>query len=81
MIGHGEVGQPAMTHKSATSSKPLIKDRRSGVDRRKVDVPRPGLPDRRRAVDSRKPEVIELDMSNSEWSALNQEPMLPRKGR
>ena len=51
-------------------------DRRSGVDRRKADVAYPGK-DRRRGVESRKPEVVELDMSNSEWTALNQDPPAP----
>ncbi len=51
-------------------------DRRSGVDRRKADVEYPGK-DRRRGLESRKPEVVELDMSNSEWTALNQDPSTP----
>ena len=55
---------------------PSRSDRRSGVDRRKADVPYPGK-DRRRGVESRKPEVVELDMSNSEWTALNQDPSKP----
>jgi hypothetical protein len=46
-------------------------DRRSGVDRRKVDIgPPAGKPERRRSVEARKPEVVELDMTNSEWTAL-----------
>jgi hypothetical protein len=52
-------------------------DRRSGVDRRRADVGPPGKHDRRRGVESRKPEVVELDMSNSEWTALNQDPSTP----
>ena len=57
---------------------PARADRRSGVDRRKADVEYTGK-DRRRGVESRKPEVVELDMSNSEWTALNQDP--PKPGR
>ena len=46
-------------------------DRRSGADRRKVDIAPPGRIDRRRSIDARRPDVVELDMSNSEWSALD----------
>ena len=52
-------------------------DRRSGVDRRRADVDLPGKHERRRGVESRKPEVVELDMSNSEWTALNQDSSTP----
>jgi hypothetical protein len=63
--------------KSSTNPPPPGRnDRRSGVDRRKADVDYPGK-DRRRGVESRKPEVVELDMSNSEWTALNQDPSTP----
>jgi hypothetical protein len=47
-------------------------ERRSGVDRRNDDVGPPGKHERRRGVESRKPEVVELDMSDSEWTALSQ---------
>ena len=66
-----------MESKSSTNPPPPGRnDRRSGVDRRKADVEYPGK-DRRRGVESRKPEVVELDMSNSEWTALNQDPSTP----
>jgi hypothetical protein len=55
---------------------PARADRRSGIDRRKADVKYAGK-DRRRGVESRKPEVVELDMSTSEWTALNQDPPTP----
>ena len=62
-----------MESKSSTNPQPPARsDRRSGVDRRKADVPYPGK-DRRRGVESRKPEVVELEMSNSEWTALTQD--------
>jgi hypothetical protein len=51
----------------------------SGADRRSVDIDRPGKKDRRRAVDPRKPDVVELEMTNSEWTALNQSPAPPTK--
>ncbi len=54
-------------------------DRRSGVDRRKVDVARPGKPERRRNLESRKPDVVEREMTNSEWGALTHEPPPPRE--
>jgi hypothetical protein len=66
-----------METKSSTNPPPPGRnDRRSGADRRKADVDYPGR-DRRRGVESRKPEVVELDMSNSEWTALNQDPSTP----
>jgi len=62
---------------STNPPRPARADRRSGVDRRKVDVEYAGK-DRRRGVESRKPEVVELEMSNSEWTALSQD--LPPPG-
>lgn len=50
---------------------PPESNRRSGADRRRVDSGPPGKHDRRRSMEPRKPEVIELEMSNSEWSALS----------
>jgi hypothetical protein len=62
--------------------KPLPKtaanDRRRGDDRRLVEGQPPGKHDRRRHVEPRKPEVVELEMSSSEWAALNGLPP-PRK--
>jgi hypothetical protein len=68
-----------MTRKPATPSPEPRADRRSGSDRRRVDNLPPGQRDRRRSIDARKPEVIELEMSNSEWSALQPELPTPRK--
>lgn len=48
-------------------------ERRSGVDRRRVDKGPPGRVDRRRVVEPRKPEVAELDLSESEWGALTEQ--------
>jgi len=45
-----------------------------GADRRHVDGNPPTKHDRRRGLESRKPEVVELDMTDSEWGALAQEP-------
>lgn len=54
-------------------------ERRTGEDRRRVDNGPPGKHERRRSMEPRKPEVVELDMSNSEWSALNDAPVPPKK--
>lgn len=69
-----------MKDKLNTPRRPPTVERRSGVDRRVADLAPPGKIDRRRNVDARKPEVIELDMSNSEWSTLSQSPETPAKG-
>jgi hypothetical protein len=54
-------------------------ERRSGGDRRHVDGGPPGKHDRRRGLESRKPEVVELDMSDSDWIALTQIPVTPAR--
>lgn len=51
---------------------PPATDRRSGADRRRTEKGPPGLAERRRGVEPRQPEVVELDMSESQWSALTQ---------
>jgi hypothetical protein len=55
---------------------PLRSDRRSGKDRRRVDLRLPGEPERRRLVEPRKPEVQELDLTESQWADL-QDQMVP----
>jgi hypothetical protein len=52
----------------------VTRDRRRGVDRRQVDKGPPGKHDRRQNLESRQPEVVELDLSNSAWIALLEEP-------
>lgn len=58
-------------------------ERRAGPDRRSVDAPPPGgKRDRRRGLEARKPEVVELDMSPSDWAALSElvpPPPAPKK--
>lgn len=46
-------------------------ERRTGDDRRRRDIGPPGRHERRRGVEARKPEVVELDLSESEWAALS----------
>jgi hypothetical protein len=58
-------------------SQPVPNNRRSGADRRRVESGPPGRHERRRDIESRKPEVVELDMSESEWTALNRDPSAP----
>ena len=63
-----------MTGKTGNQRTVRSTDRRSGKDRRKADVLRPGLRDRRRTVESRRPDVSEIEMSSSEWDSLKEEP-------
>ena len=53
------------------------RDRRSGVDRRQVDKGPPGRHERRQSLESRQPEVVELELSNSAWTALLAEAVKP----
>lgn len=48
-------------------------ERRSGHDRRRRDAAPPGGWERRRNVEARKPEVIELEISPSQWDELQSE--------
>ena len=62
-------------NKRAPKPAPPAIDRRAGADRRHLDEPLPiGERDRRRGLEERKPEVNEIDMSPSEWAALNELP-------
>ncbi|MGV8824241.1 hypothetical protein [Methylibium petroleiphilum] len=54
-------------------------ERRTGRDRRRTESPEPpGGRERRRNVEPRKPDVAELDLSLSQWDALNELPT-PKK--
>ena len=48
----------------------LAIERRSGKDRRKTEVSTMGLLDRRRKVEQRKIQVVEVEISKSEWEKL-----------
>lgn len=63
-----------MTKKAGSKDKAGEADRRSGADRRKLDLAPPVKAERRRSVESRKPDVVELEMSASEWGSLAHEP-------
>lgn len=45
-------------------------ERRSGEDRRRTEVSTMGPLDRRKRVEPRKIQVVEVEMSESEWEAL-----------
>lgn len=68
-----------MTGKAGSKRKATEGDRRTGADRRKLDTTPPGKVERRRSVESRQPDVVEIEMSPSEWRALKQELMPPSK--
>ena len=70
---------PICSPMSKPPPKPVVPaaERRTGVDRRHVDGTPPGKHERRRGIEARKPEVLELDMSNSEWAALSGDAVVP----
>jgi hypothetical protein len=49
-------------------------ERRSGKDRRANDLVPPKGIERRRTIEPRKPDVVELDLSESEWGKLQLPP-------
>jgi len=53
-------------------------ERRSGRDRRKLDKGPPTGRERRVSVEPRKPEISEVEITPSEWGALEEE-LLRRK--
>jgi hypothetical protein len=46
-------------------------DRRCGKDRRQREGPPPGGWERRRGIEPRKPEVIEMELTPSQWDLLH----------
>ena len=61
---------------SKLQGKPPV-ERRSGRDRRQVDKGPPTGRERRLGMEPRKPEVVEIEMTNSEWAALSELPVEP----
>lgn len=47
-----------------------VLERRTGQDRRQLDALAPGKMDRRRRVEARKPEIVEIELSETEWENL-----------
>jgi hypothetical protein len=54
-------------------------DRRAGKDRRQIESGPPGGRERRRNVEPRKPEVEEIDLTLSQWDALNELPPVVKR--
>lgn len=50
-------------------------ERRTGKDRRHAEIGPPGKHDRRTALEARKPQVVELEMSPSEWAMFSCPPL------
>ena len=50
-------------------------ERRTGKDRRNTEIGPPGKHDRRTALEARKPQVVELEMSPSEWAMFSCPPL------
>jgi len=56
-------------------------ERRSGNDRRRRESPSPPSWERRRAIEPRKPEVAELELTTSQWDALQEDaPLAQSRG-
>lgn len=62
-----------MTQGKKPSAKSSAADRRSGADRRKADKGPPTGRDRRVGMEPRKPEISEVEVTPSEWAALEEE--------
>ena len=52
------------------AASPTPAERRSGKDRRQREDAPPGGRERRRGIEPRRPEVIEVDITPSQWDAL-----------
>lgn len=68
-----------MADSAGVDRKAVPADRRMGKDRRKQDLGPPGRLERRRSVESRQPDVSEIEMSASDWGALEQVPAPAKK--
>ncbi|MGD9831992.1 MAG: hypothetical protein AB7U92_04495 [Piscinibacter sp.] len=55
-------------------------DRRTGRDRRKADRGSPTGRERRVGMEPRKPEISEIEVTPSEWAALEEQLKPPSKG-
>jgi hypothetical protein len=60
---------PMVQRNSNTGGKPQV-DRRTGHDRRQADQGLPRGRERRVGIEPRKPEVVELQITPSDWVAL-----------
>jgi len=71
--------QPVSSAKKPPAN-PSASDRRSGADRRKADKGPPTGRDRRIGMEPRKPEISEVEISPSEWAALEEELLRKKQG-
>ena len=55
-------------------------NRRTGIDRRKADKGPPGGRERRVSLEPRKPDVVERELTPSEWAVLQEQLPKPKKG-
>ena len=62
-----------MTQRKKDSANSRPAERRSGRDRRKVDKGSPTGRERRVSLEPRKPEITEIEVSPSEWAALQEQ--------
>ena len=56
-------------------------ERRAGKDRRKAEAGPPGKHERRTTLEARKPQVVEVEMSASEWAMFDVPPPADKSGR
>jgi hypothetical protein len=78
---HGRVAHNPDMVKTHGKSQPGSIERRSGNDRRRLESAPPASWERRRAIEPRKPEVAELEMTTSQWDALNDDASLAESRR
>ena len=62
-----------MTQGKKSPARSSAADRRAGVDRRKADKGSPTGRERRVGMEPRKPEISEVEITPSEWAALEEE--------
>lgn len=63
-----ELQDPLLSAPAPSTALPA--ERRTGKDRRDAELGPPGKRERRTALEARKPQVVELEMSPSEWAAF-----------
>lgn len=68
LSGFGNIAHSGSTAVNRRRQPP--RERRTGIDRRKVDKGPPDGRDRRVGMEPRQPDVAELDLSPQEWAAL-----------
>jgi hypothetical protein len=52
-------------------------ERRAGKDRRTTEAGPPGKRERRTTLEARKPQVVEVEMSSSDWALFTDAPLPP----